>query len=80
MMGFPAGWTDELGRNAALRCLGNAVVPQCAEVIGRWLHQLANVDHLESPTGCGMCDDQPGGCRYCREARTEDITITGGVL
>lgn len=26
-MGFPAGWVDGLGRTAALRCLGNAVVP-----------------------------------------------------
>jgi len=33
MMGYPAGWvTDVLdSRNAALRCLGNAVVPQVAE-------------------------------------------------
>lgn len=33
MMGYPAGWvTDVLdNRNAALRCLGNAVVPQVAE-------------------------------------------------
>jgi hypothetical protein len=27
MMGFPEGWVDGLGRTAALRCLGNAVVP-----------------------------------------------------
>lgn len=33
MMGYPRGWvTDVLdSRNAALRCLGNAVVPQVAE-------------------------------------------------
>lgn len=33
MMGYPAGWvTDALdNRNASLRCLGNAVVPQVAE-------------------------------------------------
>lgn len=32
-MGYPAGWvTDALdNRNASLRCLGNAVVPQVAE-------------------------------------------------
>jgi len=28
MMGFPEGWVDGLSRTAALRCLGNAVVPQ----------------------------------------------------
>lgn len=28
MMGYPAGWVDGLTRTAALRCLGNAVVPQ----------------------------------------------------
>ncbi len=28
MMGFPEGWVDGLTRTAALRCLGNAVVPQ----------------------------------------------------
>lgn len=26
-MGFPEGWVGKLGRVAALRCLGNAVVP-----------------------------------------------------
>ena len=35
MMGFPAGWVDGLSRTAALRCLGNAVVPQVAERFGR---------------------------------------------
>lgn len=30
MMGFPEGWVDGLTRTAALRCLGNAVVPACA--------------------------------------------------
>jgi hypothetical protein len=33
-----------------------------------------------APPTCRMCDDQPAGCRYCREARTEDVTITGSVL
>lgn len=28
MQGFDAGWVDGLPRTAALRCLGNAVVPQ----------------------------------------------------
>lgn len=41
MMGFPAGWVDGLTRTAALRCLGNAVVPQVAELFGRMI--LANV-------------------------------------
>lgn len=27
-MGYPQGWVDGLKRTAALRCLGNAVVPQ----------------------------------------------------
>lgn len=35
MMGFPSGWVDGLTRTAALRCLGNAVVPQVAERFGR---------------------------------------------
>lgn len=35
MMGFPPGWVDGLTRTAALRCLGNAVVPQVAERFGR---------------------------------------------
>jgi len=35
MMGFPTGWVDGLSRTAALRCLGNAVVPQVAERFGR---------------------------------------------
>lgn len=30
MMGMPEGWTEGLTRTAALRCLGNAVVPQQA--------------------------------------------------
>lgn len=33
MMGFPAGWTDGLKRNQALKCLGNAVVSQQARVV-----------------------------------------------
>ena len=35
-MGFPPGWTSMLSRNERLKALGNAVVPQCADVIGRW--------------------------------------------
>lgn len=35
MQGFPEGWVDGLSRTAALRCLGNAVVPQVAELLGR---------------------------------------------
>lgn len=35
MQGFPEGWVDGLTRTAALRCLGNAVVPQVAERFGR---------------------------------------------
>lgn len=39
-MGFPPGWTDtgRRGRKGArIRALGNAVVPACAEVVGRVL-------------------------------------------
>jgi hypothetical protein len=35
MMGFDEGWVDGLTRANALRCLGNAVVPQVAERFGR---------------------------------------------
>jgi DNA (cytosine-5)-methyltransferase 1 len=41
-MGFPAGWTEMLSRNERLKALGNAVVPQCADVIGRWALQLVD--------------------------------------
>lgn len=30
MMGFPAGWTEDMTRAQALKALGNAVVPQQA--------------------------------------------------
>jgi len=39
-MGFPDGWVDVLSRNQALKALGNAVVPQCADVIGHWALEL----------------------------------------
>jgi hypothetical protein len=63
MMGFPEGWVDGLTRAAALKCLGNAVIPQCAALA--W-HQLA------SPEAAGMTVDR---CAHCE---TEIIpTITG---
>ena len=34
LMGFPDGWTDGARRNQRLKMLGNAVVPQCGEVVG----------------------------------------------
>lgn len=38
MMGLPEGWvTDLLPRTAALRCIGNAVVPQVAALVGSQL-------------------------------------------
>jgi len=39
-MGFPPGWTSMLSRNERLKALGNAVVPQCSDVIGRWALDL----------------------------------------
>ena len=44
MMGWPAGWvTDIVGRNDALRIIGNGVVPQQAEAAIRWLLSVAEV-------------------------------------
>lgn len=34
LMGFPEDWTDGHKRGQRLKMLGNAVVPQCAEVVG----------------------------------------------
>lgn len=36
LMGFPDGWTTGT-RSERLKQLGNAVVPQCAEVVGHVL-------------------------------------------
>ncbi|MDA8400321.1 MAG: DNA (cytosine-5-)-methyltransferase [Actinomycetota bacterium] len=35
MMGFPSGWTNGLARTVRLRLLGNAVLPQVAEAVGK---------------------------------------------
>jgi site-specific DNA-cytosine methylase len=40
LMGFPEGWTQGT-RSQRLKQLGNAVVPQCAEVVGHVLMGLA---------------------------------------
>lgn len=37
MMGYPEGWVDGLNRTAALKALGNAVVPQQGEAALRIL-------------------------------------------
>jgi len=39
-MGFPEGWTAMLSRNERLKALGNAVVPQVADLVGRWALEL----------------------------------------
>jgi DNA (cytosine-5)-methyltransferase 1 len=40
MMGLPPGWvTDHLGRTAALRCIGNAVLPQVSALAWRVLSE-----------------------------------------
>ena len=37
-MGFPIGWTAPAGKRAARVCaLGDAVVPQVAELVGRMI-------------------------------------------
>ena len=43
MMGFPTAWVDGLTRTAALRCLGNAVVPQVAHIIGQHIPVMETV-------------------------------------
>jgi DNA (cytosine-5)-methyltransferase 1 len=50
-MGFPAGWTDHLSRGQAIRVLGNAVVPQVAEIVGRWAGELL----ISRSVGCPYC-------------------------
>jgi site-specific DNA-cytosine methylase len=40
LQGFPEGWTQGT-RSQRLKQLGNAVVPQCAEVVGHVLMGLA---------------------------------------
>jgi len=41
LMGFPDGWTDGARRNQRLKMLGNAVMPQCGEVVGHVLRGLS---------------------------------------
>lgn len=64
-MGYSEGWVTDCGltRTAALRCLGNAVVPQVAERWGRMLlgdggrcNVPPELDLLPTPTVA-----QPGG-------------------
>ena len=40
LMGFPAAWTVFEPRKDRLRCLGNAVVPQVSEEVGRFVVEL----------------------------------------
>jgi len=39
-MGFPSGWTEMLPTKHRARTLGNAVVPQCSEVVGLWAMKM----------------------------------------
>lgn len=39
MMGFPEGWVESIPRNQQLKCVGNAVVPQCGAEALRQLLQ-----------------------------------------
>ncbi len=39
-MGAPQGWTDCASRPGALKGLGNGVVVQVAEEIGRWAMEV----------------------------------------
>ena len=41
MMGAPPGWCDGLSRTASIRCYGNGVVVQVAEIVGAWTMDVA---------------------------------------
>jgi hypothetical protein len=51
MMCFPEGWVDGLSRTAALRCLGNAVVPPQ----GEWALRLLTDAEVTSEMGRPPC-------------------------
>jgi DNA (cytosine-5)-methyltransferase 1 len=54
MMGLPAGWVTDvpgIGRNDALRLLGNGVVPQQAQAAVAWLLQQV-ADMAAPPVSC----------------------------
>lgn len=50
-MGFPDAWTSGLSKTRAIQALGNAVVPQVAELVGRW--------------ALSMVDRTAPWCLYC---------------
>lgn len=50
-MGFPAGWVGGASRTQSLKMLGNAVVPQVADLVGRW--------------AMSMLSSIVPGCPYC---------------
>jgi DNA (cytosine-5)-methyltransferase 1 len=54
-MGFPEGWVDGLSRSRALQVLGNAVVPQVAEVVGGWAKELMIQTAGKLTPGCPYC-------------------------
>jgi len=50
-MGFPAEWTAGASRTQSLKMLGNAVVPQVAELVGRWAMSMLR----STSPGCPYC-------------------------
>ena len=54
MQGFDPGWCDGLTRTSALKCFGNAVVPQVAQVIGGHVAALLGQEGTEHDLSVGM--------------------------
>lgn len=75
-MGYPPGWVTDVvtNRNAALRCLGNAVVPQVSEAFARSL----TGEHLAQPARGGLLPTPTAsygdGGKHARNLRWEGDT------